>query len=74
MKTIVYEYIPLKEFASRMGITQRTAREWAHSKEVGKYARRRRDSEKSAIFFNWTLWQQDFERNAVVPFPLRAAK
>lgn len=57
-----YEYVPLKEFARRMGITHRAAREWSHSKSFEPYTRRRYTGDKSMIFINWTLWQQDFER------------
>lgn len=59
-----HEYVPLKEFARRMGITIRTAREWAHSKRFEKYIRRL-NTKQSAIFLNWTLFQKDFENGIV---------
>lgn len=60
----VHEYVPLKEFAQRMNIPIRTARDWVHKERIKAYTRRL-NTAKSIIFINWTLFQRDFEKGKI---------
>ena len=57
MKT---EYIDLKEFARRLGYSQKYAWQMFHSKEMRPFVRQ--NGYRCKLMLNWTAWQEWYER------------